>query len=117
MAGLIGAGRTELCRAIFGVDPRRFRATSSSRQARVAIRSPRDAVARRHRAGHRGPADAPAWRCACPSRYNVTLANVGAHQPLRACWIAARRTASRRRNTSTRLRIKAASSGSSWRDG
>ena len=43
MAGLIGAGRTELCRAIFGVD----RIDSGSVRlvgSEVAIRSPRDAV-------------------------------------------------------------------------
>jgi ABC-type sugar transport system ATPase subunit len=43
MAGLIGAGRTELCRALFGIDP----VTSGEVQVggkTVRIRSPRDAV-------------------------------------------------------------------------
>ncbi|MGC4053502.1 MAG: sugar ABC transporter ATP-binding protein [Paludibaculum sp.] len=43
LAGLIGAGRTELCRAIFGVDPIDAGAITV-RGERVRIRSPRDAV-------------------------------------------------------------------------
>ncbi len=43
LAGLVGAGRTELCRAIFGLDPvDRGRVAIAGRDAR--IRSPRDAV-------------------------------------------------------------------------
>jgi ABC-type sugar transport system ATPase subunit len=45
LAGLIGAGRTELCRALFGVDPiQSGRIVLNGDPAR--IRSPRDAVAR-----------------------------------------------------------------------
>jgi ABC-type sugar transport system ATPase subunit len=44
MAGLIGAGRTELCRAIFGVDPVDTGTIEVAGQTR-RIRSPRDAVA------------------------------------------------------------------------
>jgi ABC-type sugar transport system ATPase subunit len=44
MAGLIGAGRTELCRAIFGLDP--LEAGEIRVQGRpVRVRSPREAVA------------------------------------------------------------------------
>ena len=44
MAGLIGAGRTELCRALFGLDPiETGRVFVDGREVR--IRSPRDAVA------------------------------------------------------------------------
>ncbi|MGJ5820542.1 sugar ABC transporter ATP-binding protein [Paludibaculum fermentans] len=43
LAGLIGAGRTELCRAIFGVDPLDAGTVSVQGQV-VRIRSPRDAV-------------------------------------------------------------------------
>lgn len=43
LAGLIGAGRTELCRAIFGVDPLDAGTISVQGQP-VRIRSPRDAV-------------------------------------------------------------------------
>ena len=44
MAGLIGAGRTELCRALFGIDPLdKGRVWISGREVRV--RTPREAVA------------------------------------------------------------------------
>jgi len=43
LAGLIGAGRTELCRAIFGVDPIHSAAIFIEGR-KVEIRSPRDAV-------------------------------------------------------------------------
>src|SRR5260370_17331042 len=43
MAGLIGAGRTELCRALFGVDAIDSGSVSIRGNA-VRIRSPRDAV-------------------------------------------------------------------------
>jgi ABC-type sugar transport system ATPase subunit len=43
LAGLIGAGRTELCRALFGIDPiGRGRVLVAGRE--VSIRNPRDAV-------------------------------------------------------------------------
>jgi ABC-type sugar transport system ATPase subunit len=44
LAGLVGAGRTELCRAIFGIDPVDS-GTISIAGTTVRIRSPRDAVA------------------------------------------------------------------------
>ena len=55
MAGLIGAGRTELCRALFGVDPIDAGEVQVGGKT-VRIRSPRDAVRRRNRAGSGGPA-------------------------------------------------------------
>jgi ribose transport system ATP-binding protein len=76
LAGLIGAGRTELCHAIFGVDARSAGTISVSGKP-APIRSPQDAVA----AGialvtedrqHTGLA------LRLPIAVNVTLANVGA---------------------------------------
>ena len=76
LAGLVGAGRTELCRAIFGQDP-----VDSGRimvdGSEVRIRSPRDAVAAgialvtedRQRTG---------LCLGLPVSYNMTLANVPA---------------------------------------
>ncbi|MGH9666754.1 MAG: sugar ABC transporter ATP-binding protein [Bryobacteraceae bacterium] len=73
-AGLIGAGRTELCRALFGIDPiERGRIFVDWREMR--IRSPRDAVAA-------GLALIPEDRqrtglaTLLPVAYNVTMANL-----------------------------------------
>ena len=44
LAGLVGAGRTELCRALFGIDPVDYGHVFIERQ-HVTIRSPYDAVA------------------------------------------------------------------------
>ncbi|HLY18652.1 MAG TPA: sugar ABC transporter ATP-binding protein [Bryobacteraceae bacterium] len=75
LAGLIGAGRTEACRAIFGVDP--VDAGTIFVEGRAArIRSPREAVAAgialitedRQRTG---------LALRLPLAYNVTLANLG----------------------------------------
>jgi ribose transport system ATP-binding protein len=75
MAGLIGAGRTELCRALFGVD-----AIDSGnvhvRGKAIRIKSPRDAV-------EAGLALIPEDRqrtglaTALPISHNVTMANLG----------------------------------------
>ncbi len=75
LAGLIGAGRTELCRAIFGLDPidsGRILVNGDSKR----IRNPRDAIAAgialvpedRNRAG---------LARALPIGYNITLAGLG----------------------------------------
>ena len=74
MAGLVGAGRTELCRAIFGVDP-----IDSGKLwingAEVHIRSPREAVAA-------GLALIPEDRqktglaTALPIAHNITMASI-----------------------------------------
>ncbi len=74
MAGLIGAGRTELCRAMFGLDPI-DRGTIRIAGKAVHIRSPRDAVAAglalipedRQRAG---------LATALPISYNLTMASL-----------------------------------------
>jgi ABC-type sugar transport system ATPase subunit len=76
LAGLIGAGRTELCHALFGVDPLSSGRISVAGKA-VNIRSPRDAVAAgialvtedRQKTG---------LALRLPIACNVTLANVGA---------------------------------------
>ena len=75
LAGLVGAGRTELCRAIFGIEPlRRGRLLVDGEERR--IRSPRDAVAA-------GIALIPEDRQrhglapALPVGHNVTLAALG----------------------------------------
>ncbi|MCC7235138.1 MAG: sugar ABC transporter ATP-binding protein [Bryobacterales bacterium] len=73
LAGLIGAGRTELCRAIFGLD-RPASGSVSVAGRPVAIRSPRQAVAA-------GLALIPEDRqhtglaTALPIAYNITLAH------------------------------------------
>ncbi len=74
MAGLVGAGRTELCRAIFGLDPIDSGAIWVAGRE-VRIRSPREAVAA-------GIALVPEDRqkdglaTGLPVGYNVTLANL-----------------------------------------
>jgi ABC-type sugar transport system ATPase subunit len=74
MAGLVGAGRTELCRAIFGLDPINSGTIRMAGQP-VQIRSPRDAVRAgialipedRQRAG---------LAAKLPVSYNVTAASL-----------------------------------------
>src|SRR6185503_3764653 len=76
MAGLIGAGRTELCRAIFGLDPIDSGAVWVSGRP-VRIRSPHEAVTAgialltedRQKTG---------LALRLPIAYNITLANVAA---------------------------------------
>ncbi len=76
IAGLIGAGRTELCRAIFGLDPI-DEGQILVEGKEVRIRNPREAVAA-------GLALIPEDRqktglaTALPIGYNVTMANLGA---------------------------------------
>ncbi len=76
MAGLIGAGRTELCRALFGIDPIDS-GTVTIRGERRHIHSPRDAV-------RMGIALIPEDRqrtglaTRLPLAYNVTMANLDA---------------------------------------
>ena len=76
LAGLVGAGRTELCRAIFGVDPiDAGRIFVAGREVR--IRSPREAV----RAGIALVTEDRQRTGLClrlPLAYNLTLANVPA---------------------------------------
>jgi len=75
LAGLMGAGRTELCQAIFGLPGAPVRVWVQGREA--AIRSPRDAAAAgiafvtedRQRTG---------LALSLPVRANVTLTNLGA---------------------------------------
>ena len=81
MAGLIGAGRTELCRAIFGVDPiDSGNVFVDGRAARIA--SPREAVAA-------GIALVPEDRqktglaLRLPIANNMTMANLRGDQPFR----------------------------------
>ncbi len=75
MAGMIGAGRTELCRALFGVD-RVDGGEVAILGKRVAIRNPRDAV-------RAGLALIPEDRqklglaTALPLAHNVTMASLG----------------------------------------
>jgi ABC-type sugar transport system ATPase subunit len=75
MAGLIGAGRTELCHALFGIDDI-DQGSVFVQGTRLAIRSPRDAV-------QAGLALIPEDRqhtglaTALPIGYNLTIANLG----------------------------------------
>ncbi|MBL8229782.1 MAG: sugar ABC transporter ATP-binding protein [Bryobacterales bacterium] len=75
LAGLIGAGRTELCRAIFGLDPVDAGSISIKGKA-VRVRSPREAVAE-------GIALIPEDRqrtglaTALPIGHNLTVADIG----------------------------------------
>jgi ABC-type sugar transport system ATPase subunit len=79
MAGLIGAGRTELCRALFGLDPIHGGSISLSGAA-ARIRSPRDAV-------HAGMALIPEDRqrtglaIALPMSHNFTMASLNRVSP------------------------------------
>ena len=81
LAGLIGAGRTETCRAIFGVDP--IDAGKIFVDGRAArIRSPREAVAAgialvtedRQKTG---------LALRLPIAYNITMANLRRDLPFR----------------------------------
>lgn len=75
MAGLIGAGRTELCRAIFGLDPIE-RGTVAVAGKEVRVTSPREAV-------RNGIALIPEDRqktglaTALPIAHNLTIADIG----------------------------------------
>ena len=76
LAGLVGAGRTELCRALFGIDPVAQGAVHVAGR-RVRIRNPRDAV----RAGLALiPEDRQRTGLATrlPLSQNITAANLGA---------------------------------------
>ena len=76
MAGLIGAGRTELCRALFGVDPVDSGRVSVSGRA-VSIRSPKEAV----KAGLALVSEdrqVTGLALRLPIGHNITLANVAA---------------------------------------
>ena len=105
MAGLIGAGRTELCRALFGLDSG-WTGSVQVQGREVRIRSPRDAVAAgiglipedRQRAG---------LARALPIAHNVTLA----HLKLVSNFGFLRHTAERKASEDSirRLRIKAES--------
>src|SRR5712692_4919951 len=105
MAGLVGAGRTELCRAIFGLDPIDFGAVwVCGREAR--IRSPHEAVSEgialltedRQRTG---------LALRLPIAYNITLANVKGVSRLGVLDIAAESAVTS--EYISRLRIRAAS--------
>ena len=80
LAGLMGAGRTELCRAIFGVDAFDAGRISVAGQA-LNLKSPRDAV----RAGIALiPEDRQKTGLATqlPVGWNLTLASLSAHAPM-----------------------------------
>jgi ABC-type sugar transport system ATPase subunit len=104
MAGLVGAGRTELCRALFGLDPiESGRVLVDGKE--IKLRNPRGAVAA-------GIALVPEDRQHAglalrrPISQNVTLANLGAVSPRGVI----DRAAENRVTTeySTRLRIRMA---------
>ncbi len=107
LAGLMGAGRTELCRAIFGVD-----AFDSGRifvgGKEIGLKSPRDAVAA-------GIALIPEDRqksglaTQLPVGWNLTLASVSAHAPMGVLNGAAMRATEEK--YIAKLRIKTAGPG------
>ena len=90
MAGLIGAGRTELCRALFGVDP----IDSGKvfvRGREVRIRSPQEAVAAGLALVTGGPADhRPGPAAAYCAQHHA--GQRGRHQPFRFSRLATRKT-------------------------
>jgi ABC-type sugar transport system ATPase subunit len=106
LAGMMGAGRTELCHAIFGVDPLTSGAISVAGKPAV-IRSPRDAVAAgialvtedRQRTG---------LALRLPIAVNITLADVGAIT--RAGFLDLAREKQAASSSIDRLRIRASSS-------
>ncbi len=105
LAGLVGAGRTELCRALFGIEPAEAgRVRVGGREVR--IRHPRDAV----RAGLALiPEDRQRHGLAAllPLTYNLTSANLGAVSRFGVLRAAAERQAAA--DYIGRLRIRAES--------
>jgi ribose transport system ATP-binding protein len=105
MAGLVGAGRTELCRALFGVDPiDAGRLTIAGQERR--IRSPQEAVA----AGIALVTEdrqITGLALRLPISYNMTMANVPAISHF--SFLDKRAESSAAREYTEKLRIKAAS--------
>ena len=80
-AGLMGAGRTETARLIFGADPSDGRRHPHRTARNVHITDPRGRGQGRHRLPLRGPQAVRARGWGCPSRTTPVLANARRNSP------------------------------------
>ena len=103
LSGLVGSGRSETMRAIFGMDP----LTSGKiylEGKEIKIHKPRDAIRRGHRDDQRGPQGL--WPVPVSLASREHLAAQPARAPRRACFINQRREKVECRGIAQMLRVK-----------